>query len=288
VLITGANGFIGAALLERLQCELFAVTGVARGQGDSSRLVRGPTLAGDADWRDLLAGTQVVVHTAARVHVMTEKAADPLAVFREVNVAGTLRLARQAAEAGVQRFIFLSTIKVHGEQSPIGRPFGPDSTLSPQDAYARSKAEAEEGLRALAQESGMEVVVLRPPLVYGPGVGGNFQTLMRWVQRGVVLPLGAATDNRRSLVALENLVDLIRVCLAHPAAANQTFMVSDGEDLSTRDLLCRLATAMEVPHRLLPIPVPILTICAACLGKKAVIQRLCGTSMSYRTPTKLT
>jgi len=277
VLITGASGFVGAALLKRLRNEAFSVTGVARGKKRSGELVPGPCLTGDADWTALLAGSQVVVHTAARVHVLKERAADSLAAFREVNTAGTLRLARQAAEAGVRRFVFLSTIKVHGEQSPSGHPFSQDAPLSPQDAYARSKAEAEEGLQALAQTSDMQIVIIRPPLVYGPGVGGNFQRLKHWVRRGRVLPLGAVTHNRRSLVALENLVDLIQVCLDHPAAANQAFMVSDGEDLSTRELLCRLAAAMNVPPRLLPVPIPVLEWCAVCLGKNATMQRLCGT-----------
>jgi nucleoside-diphosphate-sugar epimerase len=223
-----------------------------------------------------LAGVSVVIHCAARVHVMNEEATEPLAEFRRVNVAGTLRLARQAAEAGVRRFLFVSSIKVNGEHSQPGRPFTADQHPAPGDPYGVSKCEAETGLRALSQETGMEVVIIRPPLVYGPGVKANFLAMMRWLWRGVPLPLGGITDNRRSLVFLDNLVDLIVTCIDHPAAANQTFLVSDDEDLSTTALLRRMAAALGRPARLVPVPVGLITLGARMIGRPGVAQRLCG------------
>lgn len=196
-------------------------------------------------------------------------------MYRAINVDGTMNLARQAAAAGVRRFVFLSSVKVNGERTEVGKRFGEDDALSPEDAYGMSKAVAEAGLRLLAAESGMEVVIIRPPLVYGPGVKANFLSMMRWLSRGVPLPLGAVTENRRSLVALDNLLDFIVTCIDHPAAANETFFVSDGEDLSTADLLRRLAFAMRVPARLLPIPVWMLKATAAALGRRAIVRRLC-------------
>lgn len=217
-----------------------------------------------------------MVHAAARVHMIGDSALDPADAYRAVNVDGTLCLARQSAVAGVRRFVFLSSIKVNGEETKLGRAFAAGDAPSPQDAYALSKAEAEAGLRALAAETGMEVVIVRPPLIYGPGVKANFLSLMRALRRGVPLPLGAVENNRRSLVALDNLVDLIVTCIDHPAAANQTFLVSDGEDLSTAGLLRRLAAAMGVPARLLPVPVSLLQGATAVLGKGEMMRRLCG------------
>jgi UDP-glucose 4-epimerase len=216
-----------------------------------------------------------VVHLAARVHVMQETTADPLAEFRRVNVQGTMNLARQAASAGVRRFVFVSSIKVNGEATQLGRPFMADDAPAPLDAYGVSKMEAEQGLREIASQTGMEVVIIRPPLVYGPGVKANFAAMMRWLKRGVPLPLGAIY-NQRSLVALDNLVDLIVTCLTHPAAANQTFMVSDGEDVSTTELLRRMGQAMGHPARLLPVPASWLKVAAGLVGKGDVAQRLCG------------
>jgi nucleoside-diphosphate-sugar epimerase len=206
---------------------------------------------------------------------MHDESSDPLAEFRKVNVEGTLNLARQAAEAGVRRFIFISSIKVNGEGTPLGSPYRADAQPQPADSYGISKMEAEQGLRALAAETGMEVVIIRPTLVYGPGVKANFLSMMRWLHKGVPLPFGAI-HNQRSLVALDNLVDLIVTCIDHPAAANQTFLVSDGEDLSTTELLRRMATALGKPARLLPVPSWLLEAGASILGKKALSQRLCG------------
>jgi nucleoside-diphosphate-sugar epimerase len=232
-------------------------------------------LAPDTDWHEALQGCQALVHCAARVHVMDDGATDPLAEYRRANVEGMLHLARQAAEAGVSRFVFLSSIKVNGEQTPVDRPFTADDMPAPANPYAVSKHEAEQGLLALAEKTGLEVVIIRPPLVYGPGVKANFASMMRWLDKGVPLPLGAI-HNRRSLVARANLVDLILTCLDHPAAANQVFLAGDGEDLSTTELLRKLGQALGRPARLLPVPEGLLEGAAGLLGKRAVAQRLCG------------
>lgn len=281
VLVTGGTGFVGGEVLRRLSREggrtvVAAVrsTNVAPLAGISTVSVAG--LGPATDWSSALDGMDAVVHCAARAHVMNETSADPLAVYRQVNVEGTLTLARQAAAAGVRRFVFLSSIKVNGEATLDGRPFREDDPPAPRDPYAVSKWEAEQGLQTLAQETGMEVVILRLPLVYGLGVKGNFAAMMRWVDRGLPIPLGAVRHNRRSLVALDNLVDLIAICLDHPAAADQVFLVGDGEDLSTAELLQRLATAMGKPARLVLVPVWMLQSAAALLRKQAVAQRLLG------------
>lgn len=287
ILVTGGTGFVGAAVLARLRQDGRSTLGVSRGGGFAAGCVGGPALEdGAADWRALLQGCDAVVHTAARVHVMREAgagplaadllAADLLATYRAANVAGSLRLASQAAAAGVRRFVFLSSIKVNGEGTEPGRPFTADDRPAPQDAYARSKAEAEAALLQLGRRTGMEVVVIRPPLVYGPGVKANFLAMMRWLQRGLPLPLGAVTGNRRSLVALDNLADLIACSIDHPAAANRVLLVRDGEDLSTAALLRRTAAALQVNARLLPVPPRALAAMAAVLGRRAALARLCG------------
>nr|WP_298138146.1 SDR family oxidoreductase [uncultured Pseudomonas sp.] len=280
VLATGATGFVGRGLLERMstQVNLEVVAAVRKKVSGLpgnvvSRQVSG--LEADAGWRTALDGIEVVIHSAARVHVMHDESSDPLAEFRQVNVEGTLNLARQAATAGVRRFIFISSIKVNGEGTAPSLPYKADDDPAPLDPYGISKMEAEQGLRALAAETEMEVVIIRPVLVYGPGVKANFLNMMRWLHKGVPLPFGAI-HNRRSLVALDNLVDLIVTCIDHPAAANQTFLVSDGEDLSTTELLCRMGAALGKPARLLPVPSRLLEVGAAMLGKQALSQRLCG------------
>ncbi len=206
---------------------------------------------------------------------MHDTSSDPLAEFRMINVEGTLSLARQAAAASVRRFIFISSIKVNGEGTPVNMPYLAGAQAAPADSYGISKMEAEHGLRALAGETGMEVVIIRPTLVYGPGVKANFLNMMRWLHKGVPLPFGAI-HNRRSLVALDNLVDLIVTCVEHPAAANQTFLVGDGEDLSTTELLRRMGVALGKPARLLPVPSRLLEVGAKLLGKQALAHRLCG------------
>ena len=282
VLVTGATGFVGRALVKRFagECPAGGVLAGVRRLGvalpEGVRPVQMGDLLPSTDWSTALQDVEGVVHCAARVHVMDDEVDNPLEVYRQVNVQGTLNLARQAAQAGVRRFVFISSIKVNGEASLLGCPFKADDAPAPEDAYGISKAEAELGLPQLAQETGMEVVIIRPPLVYGPGAKGNFSSLLRWVARGFPLPLGAVTANRRSLVGLDNLVDLILTCVKHPKAANHTFLVSDGEDLSTTELLQRMGKAMNRPARLLPVPVSLLFFSARLLGKAAVAQRLLG------------
>lgn len=275
VLVTGSNGFVGAALVARLAEErnhwlraACRVSGTTPFPADADATVVGD-IGPFTDWKRAVDDIDVVIHLAARVHMMRDTSTDPLAEFRKVNTEGTLNLARQAAEAGVRRFIFLSSVKVNGETGF----FREGDVEDPQDAYAVSKCEAEQGLRRIAAEAGMEVTIIRPPLVYGPGVKANFQSLIRVVGKGVPLPLGSI-DNRRSLVGIDNLVDLIVICIDHPAAANETFLVSDGEDLSTPELVRRIARAMGRPARLLPMPPTFLTAAAAMLGRRETAERL--------------
>lgn len=282
VLVTGANGFIGKAVCADLQSRGYDVLAMVRGTPPDAANLAGVQYLpmGDidsaTDWSDALPGVGSVVHLAARVHLMRETASDPLAEFRRVNVALTLNLARQAALSGVKRFIFVSSIKVNGENSPVGRPFTADDPPRPLDPYGVSKLEAEQALMELAATTGLEVIIIRPVLVYGPGVKANFEAMTRWVRKGVPLPFGALR-NRRSLVALDNLTDFIATCLCHPAAANQTFLVSDGEDLAVTALLQRTAGAFGRRARLLPVPAAMLRAMGRLLGKEPVIQRLCDT-----------
>src|SRR5690554_2837017 len=278
VLLTGATGFVGKSLAGALALEpgVDLTCVVRRSSSDSAgRVVVTGELDGRTDWLEALDGQQVIIHSAARAHIMKDEVADPLAEYRRVNVDGTLNLARQAANAGVKRFIFLSSIKVNGEHTCPGKPFTENNEPDPQDAYGVSKREAEDGLMSLARESDMEVVIIRPVLVYGPGVKGNFATLNKLVSKGVPLPLGAV-KNRRSFVALGNLVDLVTTCLDHPAAANQVFLAGDGRDMSTPELLQEVAAAMGKSARLVPVPEGLLMFGATLLGKKAVAQRVLG------------
>jgi len=238
-------------------------------------IVVGPDLTPDAEWGVAVRGADAVVHLAARVHVMRDTTADPLTEFRRVNMAATENLARQAARAGVRRFVYLSSVKVNGEETSPGHPFTEMDVPLPMDPYGVSKHEAELALRDVARKTGLEVVIIRPPLVYGPGVKANFRHMMRWLSSGLPLPLGAI-DNRRSLVGLDNLVDLIVRCVNHPSAPNETFLVSDGEDLSTTQLLRRLAKALGHPDRLIPIPASVLELGFRMFNKGDIAQRLCG------------
>ncbi|MAA64491.1 MAG: nucleoside-diphosphate sugar epimerase [Alteromonadaceae bacterium] len=278
VLVTGATGFVGSQLMVRLAVQpSITVLGAVRSKsaGEHSERIAVGEINGDTDWSEGLQGQRVVVHTAARVHIMGDTITDPLAEFRSVNVAGTLNLARQAAAAGIQRFVFISSIKVNGEQTTFGQRYTAGDRSAPEDAYGISKWEAEQGLRELAAITGMEVVIIRPPLIYGPGAKGNFASMIKLVANGLPLPLGAV-HNKRSLVALDNLVDLIVTCISHRGAANQTFLVADGEDLSTTQLLRGVANAMGKPSRLIPVSAGLLQFGATLLGKKAVAQRLFG------------
>lgn len=280
ILVTGATGFVGTALIARLLADGLPVRAAIRRESALEKFKVETALVGDlsaeTDWQEAVANVDAVIHTAARVHVMSDGASDPLMEYRRTNLHGTLRLARQAAEAGVRRFVFVSSIKANGEATLVGNAFSADGPTAPVDPYGVSKLEAEQALRELATQTGMEVVIVRPPLVYGPGVKANFRTMMSIVARRIPLPLGGITGNRRSMVSLDNLVDLLTTCVHHPAAGNQTFLVSDGEDLSTAQLLNRLGQAMGKPARLLPVPASWLERGASMLGRANVAQRLCG------------
>lgn len=268
ICVTGATGFVGREL-----CEALRTAGHRVSTAERNKKTLTVDSIGDVYSGTELVGSDVVVHLAARVHVMHDSAVDPLSEFRLANVATTLTLANKAAASGVRRFIFISSVKVNGEVTVPGCAFRADGTPAPQDPYGISKMEAELGLRAIATQTGMEVVIIRPPLVYGPGVKANFASMVQWVRRGVPLPLGAI-DNRRSLVAVQNLVDLIRCCIDHPAASNQTFLVSDGEDVSTTELLRKVASAFGRPARLLPVPQRVLEWGLGLLGRQPLAQRL--------------
>jgi UDP-glucose 4-epimerase len=273
VLVSGASGFVGRALCGYLNTHEHVVVPAVRGaSGLAGEAVVGD-ICGATDWMAALTGCDAVVHLAARVHVMNDNSQNPLALYRATNTEATLNLARQAVAAGVKRFIFISTIKVNGEGQDA--PYRETDIATPEDAYAISKWEAEQGLRQIAQETGLEVVILRPPLVYGPGVKANFQRLIQVVERGWPLPLGAIR-NRRSLLYLGNFVDAIRLCVEHPAAAGQTFLLDDGEPVSTPELIRALARAMGRPARLLAVPVSALEFAGMLLGRRAAVARLTG------------
>ena len=278
VLVTGGSGFVGVALCASLSESGHSVRLAQRSanakSGTYDQVVVGQIDA-KTDWSAALKDVEVVIHLAARVHVMDDQSADPLAEFRRVNVDGSLNLAKQAASAGVKRLIYMSSVKVNGEYTLPGQPFKESDVANPQDAYGLSKLEAEQGLLLIAQESGMELVIIRPPLVYGQGVKANFASMMLAVKRGILLPLGAI-NNSRSFVYLGNLVSLIITCIQHPAAANQVFFVSDGFDLSTPQLLQACATALGVKSRLWSVPQRLIEGLATMLGKRDVAQRLCG------------
>lgn len=278
VLLTGANGFLGSRLAVTLNNKPYvSLTAAVRRsvQLSAMNVVEVQGIDANTDWSDALTDQHVVIHTAARAHIMKDEVAYSLVEYRRVNVDGTLNLARQAVDTGVKRFIFISSIKVNGEQTFRGGVYKAEDLPAPEDAYGISKYEAEQGLQKIAADTGLEVVIIRPPLVYGLGVKGNFSSMMRMVKKGVPLPLGAI-KNKRSLVALDNLVDLIITCIGHPAAANQVFLASDGEDLSTTELLRGVASAAGMPSRLIPLPAPVLMFVASLLGKRTVAQRLLG------------
>lgn len=277
VLVTGANGFVGRAVCARLLREGVAVTAAVR-SADRATVAGADAVAvgpiDTADWATVVRGHRAVVHLAARVHRIGETSGEAARAYRRENCEATLALARAAAAAGVERFVFASTIKICGEAT-LDRPFDGDCTPAPADAYAQSKWEAERGLAAIAAASAMTVAVVRPPLVYGPGVGANFLSLMRLVDRGVPLPFGSVR-NRRSLVYVGNLADLLACCARHPQAAGGTFVASDGVDLSTPELIARIASALDVRARTWPCPPALLRAAAAMLGKRAAADRLLG------------
>ncbi len=277
ILITGATGFVGRNLSDFLRPRhalRLAVRNPQPGQGAASAgdVVAVGNVCRETDWSMALAGVEAVVHLANRAHVMRETALDPLRLFRSVNVEGTRRLAEQAAAAGVRRMVYLSSVKVLGERTRE-HPFNEASPAAPEDAYGQSKWEAEQALRAVAAETGLEAVVLRPPLVYGPGVGANFRRLMQWVARGIPLPV-SAIHNRRSLIYAGNLASAIETCLLHPAAAGRTFLVSDGVAPGTAQLVAMLASALQVPDRSWPLPPALLRGAGSLLGMGGTLARL--------------
>jgi nucleoside-diphosphate-sugar epimerase len=274
ILVTGANGFLGRCITKELSKNSNEIISAARNISNDSFAV------GDIDentnWTDVLTGCDVVIHLAARVHQMHDDSPNPLLEFRRVNTEGSLNLARQANNAGVKRFIFISSIKVNGEESDLS--YSEMSQPNPSDAYAISKWEAEQGLNQLAREGQMEVVIIRPPLIYGPGVKANFASMIKWVKRRLPLPFGAI-HNRRSVVAIENLVDFIILCAEmskSPKAANETFLISDGVDVSTTELLNNVRAAYGVKLPLIPVPESWLRFSLNFVGKSDLSARLLG------------
>ena len=279
ILVTGATGFVGRFLCERLLAEGFSTRGTLLASENPASLVAGvepvtvEPLGIDTHWSHAFMDVDTIIHLAARVHVMDDPSADPITEFRRVNVEGTTQLAREAAKAGVRRLVFISSIKVNGEESVL--PYTADSTANPSDPYGISKWEAEQSLRKIEAETKLEVVVIRPTLVYGPWVKANFLNLMKVVQRGIPLPL-SLVQNRRNLIYVGNLVDALATCATHPAAAGKTYLISDGENVSTPELIRCLAKALDKPVRLFPIPPPIMRLVGAITGKSAAVNRLLG------------
>lgn len=287
ILITGATGFVGRRVLELLSkgdSKLVAFGRTAPAAGCD--FVKGE-LTSSANYSEAVRGCDVVIHIAGRAHVMTEDKEQSLRLYREINVVATLALAQKAAAAGVNRFVYISSVKVNGEKTRERCPFFSDDTPKPEDPYGISKAEAEAGLRQIAAETGMEVVIIRPPLVYGPGVKANFAAMLNLAKKNLPLPLGAI-HNKRSMVALDNLVNLIVTCIDHPKAANQTFLVSDDRDVSTTELLQLMTKAAGGQPRLIPVPASWLRLLGKLTGKQAIIDRLCGNLQLDITHTKQT
>jgi nucleoside-diphosphate-sugar epimerase len=279
LLLTGASGFVGQNILKTMQqCGLkvrpvYRSINSAKGQSHS---VLVPDWDSSTCWSQALQGIDVVIHSAARAHIVREVSFDPLTEYRRVNVQGTLNLARQAAQKGSRRFVFLSSIKVNGEETQSGQSFTSDDIPLPLDPYGVSKLEAEYGLREIESKTGMEVVVIRPTLVYGPNVRANFLRILKIVDRGIPLPFGSV-KNKRSMVSIDNLVDLVSICISHPMAAGQTFIASDGHDLSTPELICQLALLMGRQAHLISVPPRLLRLLGTLIGRRNDVERLLGT-----------
>jgi nucleoside-diphosphate-sugar epimerase len=273
VLITGFSGFVGSHLLDDLKND-FQIKLVGRNKPSGEYDFLQASIDHSTDFSPILQDVDVVIHVAARAHIMNDTATDPLDAFRAVNVRGTLNLAHQSAQSGVKRFIYISSIKVNGEQTPLDKPFSFSDQRMPEDAYGLSKSEAEEQLETLCEQTSMEYVFIRPPLVYGKGVKANFSALMKLAGKKLPLPFGAMKANKRSLVSVYNLVDLIKVCIEHPHAANQTFLLSDGEDLSTTAMVKLMAEVQGIKPLLIPLPVWSLKLLGKLTGKSDMISRL--------------
>ncbi|EGR0597521.1 TPA: SDR family oxidoreductase [Vibrio cholerae] len=288
ILITGSNGLLGSHIVERIKEQPI----ILLDRGTINKHPMYPFFQCEInsyhDYMKALQGCQTIIHCAARVHIMNDNEAEPLALYREVNTAGTVNLAKQAIDSGVKRFIFISSIKVNGEGTLAGCPFKTEDKHAPEDDYGLSKSEAEEQLVALAKDSGMEVVIIRPTLVYGPGVKANFASLMNLVSKGIPLPFGCITKNKRSLVSVDNLVDLIITCIDHPKAANQVFLVSDDHDISTSEMVREMAIALNKPDWQLPVPVWCYKLVGKLFNKSAVVDRLTGSLQVDISHTKET
>ena len=281
ILITGTNGFVGLPLAQHLITAGHQVVGAVRSNdlvttvNPHIQLKAIGNIDGVTDWQDCFGGVECVIHLANRAHVMDEESSNTLAVYRKVNAEGTLNLARQAAAAGVNRFIFISSIKVNGESTLPGQALTHKDQHVPIDPYGLSKYEAELGLKLIAEQTNLDVIVIRPPLIYGPGVKANFLKMMEWVEKGIPLPLGAI-QNQRSMLGLDNLINFIELCLTHPDAAGQTFLVSDDHDVSTTELLKEIAAAMHRPSRLLSIPQYFIEKLLVLFNQRHISERLCG------------
>lgn len=281
VLVTGPTGFVGAALIEGLEKDKFSISVAVRNASScrfnpNVNLISIGDMTPSLNWSFALQGVNTIVHLAARAHILNDKSKDPLADYRFINVDCSLNLARQAAIAGVKRFIYMSSIKVNGESTVLGKPFTAQDIPRPQDFYGVSKYEAELGLQAISEEFGMELVIIRPPLIYGPGVKANFLSMITWLWRGIPLPLGAITQNRRSFVFIDNLVSMIIACINNPNAANQIFLVSDDEDISTTKLLEGMTFALGRRSKLIKVPVNFVALGAKLIGRPDIYQRLLG------------
>ncbi|EGR1448222.1 SDR family oxidoreductase [Vibrio cholerae] len=287
VLITGYTGFIGNALLPHFSKSSLVLIG-RQDAPSTYGSVYCKRLDASEQFFDCLENVSVIVHCAARVHIINDKACSSITAFKDVNTFGTLNLARQAASAGVKRFIFVSSIKVNGESTSEYTPFYFNDNFYPRDPYGASKAEAEIELKKLAIETGMEVVIIRPTLVYGPGVKANFASLMNLVSKGIPLPFGSITQNKRSLVSINNLVDLIVTCIDHPKAANQVFLVSDDHDVSTSEMVRELAIALGKPTWQLPVPIWCYKLFGKLFGKSDIVDRLTGSLQVDISHTKET
>ncbi|MBR9728203.1 UDP-glucose 4-epimerase family protein [Shewanella intestini] len=288
LLVTGGTGFVGGNLIPKLN--KYHVSALSSKELLSDKNVKcfDFRVSPDSDFSEALDDVDVIIHLAARVHLMSDSANNPLQEYRNVNTFGTLNLARQAALSGVKRFVFVSSIKVNGEDTTSKKAFKSDDEPSPEDDYGVSKAEAEVGLFKLAKETGMEVVVIRPALVYGPGVKANFASLMNLVAKGIPLPFGRIKDNRRSLVSVTNLIDLIITCIDHPKAAGEIFLVSDDRDVSTFDMVAIMAKALGKPSRQLPVPRKCFELAGTIFGKQDIVNRLLGSMAVDITHTKQT